>query len=149
MTTREPHSLVERVYAYLKEQAPEPMSRADLLEVFPEVPPHTLSALLPNLLKDRHRQGVVRVSSGTYAYRPGEVSVPASTGANGGKRTKTPAAAAHTDEALRPIGESVTAEGFMEAGLTPVARTLEGGWLCTDEQGTPWVVSVTVTARRL
>jgi hypothetical protein len=60
---------------------------------------------------------------------------------NGGK----PAAPATPDE-LRPLVDSLDVE-FGRVGLTFVARTQDGAFICTDQHGVAWRVDVTVTAR--
>jgi hypothetical protein len=55
--------------------------------------------------------------------------------------------AATTSAELRPLIDSLPVDGFDRIGLFMVARTQDGGFICTDRNGVAWKLEVTVTAR--
>lgn len=54
---------------------------------------------------------------------------------------------ASTAAELQPLIDSLSDAEFDNVGLTYVARTQDGAFICTDRHGVAWRVEVTVTAR--
>lgn len=79
-----------------------------------------------------------RVARGEYVWlngsRPAKPAKPAK---------PAPATAAE----LQPLIDNLSAVDFKTVGLTYVARTQDGAFICTDQHGVAWRVEVTVTAR--
>jgi hypothetical protein len=52
-----------------------------------------------------------------------------------------------TPAELQPLIDRIGDDAFDTVGLTYVARTQDGAFICTDQQGVAWRVEVTATAR--
>jgi hypothetical protein len=75
---------------------------------------------------------VVRVSRGVYRWDASD-----------------PGWSEGTPEDLRPLIENLGAPDFDLVDLTYVARTQDGGFICTDRNGVAWKVEVAVSARMM
>lgn len=61
---------------------------------------------------------------------------------NGGKPKPTV-----TRSELQPLVDRIGDDAFDTVGLTYVARTQDGAFICTDRQGVAWRIEITVAAR--
>lgn len=52
-----------------------------------------------------------------------------------------------TPEDLRPLLDTIGVEAFEACDLLLVARTQDGGYLCTDRNGVAWKVDLVASAR--
>jgi hypothetical protein len=58
-----------------------------------------------------------------------------------------PASKVATPAELQPLIDRIGDDAFDGVGLTYVARTQDGAFICTDQHGVAWRIEVTATAR--
>ena len=61
--------------------------------------------------------------------------------------SQPPAKGPSTASELQPLIDALSDVEFDAVGLTYVARTQDGAFICTDQHGVAWRVEVTATAR--
>ena len=96
---------------------------------------------------DKNGRGVERVELGVYRWT-GEIAVPKA-------RPPKPSPNGHmsglpvSNPELVPILDELPVDAFETVGLKSVAKTKDGDFICIDEQGTAWAVTITITSKLL
>ena len=150
-------TLADRVRQVLIDAGGAPVTVEQAAAALPGDPRESIAATFANLRSARTNVGTVRLGSGIYAWRPDSLDddVPFRSGSGprvGRERAGATPKAKPTprrDDTFDDVVAAIPDDVFGKVGMVVVANARDGGRIVTDENGTAWMVTVTIEARLL